>query len=101
MNILSQVEGFEWDEGNLTKNWDKHRVSHFECEEVFFNEPLIIQKDKPHSQTETRYFVSGKTHNNRWLSLTFTIRNNKARVIMARDMTRKERLRYAQAERNP
>jgi hypothetical protein len=29
-NILSQVEGvegFEWDEGNITKNWDKHKVS--------------------------------------------------------------------------
>lgn len=100
MDIVFQVEGFEWDEWNITKNWEKHRVSHFECEEIFLNEPLIIRKDEKHSQMETRYFVSGKTNNNRLLSLAFTIRNNKIRVIMARDMTRKESQTYAKVERN-
>jgi len=93
-NILSQVEGFEWDVGNLTKNWDKQRVSQFECEVVFFNEPLIVQKDKEHSKTETRYLTLGKTNNNRLLFVAFTIRNNKIRVISTKDMTRQERQKY-------
>lgn len=99
-NILSSLEGFEWDENNITKNWIKHKVSPLECEEIFFNDPLVITKDKKHSQTETRYFVSGRTDKDRWLSLAFTIRGNKIRVIMARNMTRKEICRYAQIKRN-
>jgi uncharacterized DUF497 family protein len=31
-------EGFEWDEGNSTKNWLKHGITISECEEVFMNE---------------------------------------------------------------
>jgi hypothetical protein len=34
--ILVGLTGFEWDEGNLTKNWEKHQVSALECEQVFF-----------------------------------------------------------------
>jgi len=45
--ILSLSEGFEWDEGNLNKNWEKHRVSHIECEEIFFNAPVIFKRDEP------------------------------------------------------
>ena len=41
-DILTFVEGFEWDEGNIKKNWEKHRVSHIECEEIFFNSPIIV-----------------------------------------------------------
>lgn len=94
MNLLSQIEGFEWDDGNITKNWDKHKVSHFECEEIFFNEPLIVQKDKAHSEAETRYLALGKTNSDRLLFAAFTIRNNKIRVISTRDMTLKERQKY-------
>ncbi len=39
MNILEQLlacTGFEWDDGNLLKNWEKHEVSAAECEQVFF-----------------------------------------------------------------
>lgn len=37
MNPLERVRactGFQWDEGNSTKNQRKHRVSRFEAEEV-------------------------------------------------------------------
>jgi uncharacterized DUF497 family protein len=39
---LSDVQGFQWDEGNGRKNVDKHGVSQSEAEQVFFNEPLLI-----------------------------------------------------------
>lgn len=34
---LSQATGFDWDAGNVEKNWRKHQVSAAECEQVFFN----------------------------------------------------------------
>ncbi|HHT9116663.1 MAG: hypothetical protein A3K50_09880 [Planctomycetes bacterium RIFOXYD12_FULL_42_12] len=100
MDILSNLKGFDWDEGNITKNWEKHDVAHIECEEVFFNDPLVVKKDEPHSIAEPRYYVLGKTNGRRLLFLVFTVRNNKIRVISARDMNKKERKLYEQTEKD-
>ena len=100
MNILSTINGFEWDEGNITKNWESHGVTHIECEEVFFNIPLVMNVDEPHSIKESRYYALGKTSSGRPLFLVFTIRNEKIRVISARDMNRKERKIYEQTEKH-
>ena len=100
MNILSCVGGFEWNKGNIEKNWERHKVSFVECEEVFFNKPFIVKEDKPHSKKEARYYVLGKTDMGRLLFVVFTIRGNKIRVISARDMNRKERkIYYEQIEK--
>lgn len=93
-DTLSQVDGFEWDEGNRDKNRLKHRVSNKECEEVFSNQPLIILEDQKHSQTEQRYAAYGVTDDGRKLMVYFTVREIKYRVISARDMHRKERRYY-------
>ncbi len=90
------VTGFDWDEGNLEKNWITHQVTPGECEEVFFNLPLLFYPDPAHSQIETRYFVLGRTNAKRSLFVVFTIRNNNIRGISARDMSRKERKIYDQ-----
>ncbi len=95
---LSFVTGFEWDEGNRTKNWEKHRVSQAECEQVFFNEPLLLFPDVRHSQHEPRYYVLGHTNAGRHLFVVFTIRGTLIRIISARDMSRKERKVYEQAQ---
>jgi uncharacterized DUF497 family protein len=84
-------EGFGWDEGNLLKNWEKHGVSASECEQIFFNNPVIAGLDKKHSKRESRYYALGITYENRRLFIAFTIRKNRIRVISARDMSRKER----------
>lgn len=94
MDILSQVEGFDWDKGNIEKNWDQHRVSYIECEEVFFNQPLVVQENEIHSMAEPRNYVLGRTNDGRKLFIVFAIRKNKIRVISARDMSRKERRIY-------
>ncbi len=94
MEILSHVEGFEWDKGNISKNWEKHRVSYTECEEVFFNSPLIAGIDEKHSEGENRFYLLGRTDNERLLFVVFTIRGKKIRVVSARDMNRKERKIY-------
>lgn len=92
--ILENCTGFEWDEGNITKNWNKHDVSVVECEQIFFNKPLIVKRDKKHSILENRYYVLGRTNMDRLLFTVFTVRKNKIRIISARDMTDSEAERY-------
>lgn len=94
MDKLANVEGFEWDKGNISKSWEKHKVSPVECEEIFFNSPLIVQDDGSHSAEESRYYALGKTDGNRLLFVVFTIRKRRIRIISARDMSRKERQAY-------
>ncbi len=91
---LSSLTGFDWDEGNRDKNWITHQVSISECEEAFFNFPLLLQPDLAHSSTEARYFVLGQTNAGRYLFIAFTVRNDKIRVISARNMSKKERAAY-------
>ena len=95
MDILDADEGFDWDEGNRDKNWRKHNVSNAECEEPFFNRPLWVANDVGHSQGEQRYYALGQTNTGKLLFIVFTIRQNRIRVISARDMSRKERKFYA------
>lgn len=90
---LITVKEFEWDQGNLEKNWLKHGVSPLECEQVFFNQPFIAS-DPKHSQNEERFFALGRTDTDRYLFLAFTVRGKKIRVISARDMNKKERKIY-------
>ena len=95
---LTQIEGFEWDEGNRRKNVEKHGVSQAEAEQIFFNDPLLIVGDVGHSAVETRFHALGRTDNGRLLHISFTLRDSGKliRVISARAMHRKERLRYGQ-----
>jgi uncharacterized protein len=94
MVILSNIQGFDWDKGNLDKNAIKHRVTNVECEEVFFHQPIIVSKDTKHSKSEKRYHALGVTSQDRYLFLSFTIRTKLIRVISARDMNKKERKAY-------
>jgi uncharacterized protein len=93
---FDSVIGFDWDDGNSQKNWEKHQVDFRECEEVFFNQPLLISEDIKHSFQEKRFYVLGRSDTNRMLFLVFTLRNNKIRVISARDQSKKERMIYEQ-----
>lgn len=95
---LTVITGFDWDEGNIRKN-DKHGVTAAESEQVFFNMPMLLLADIKHSAREPRFHVLGKTHQNRLLHVTFTLRQQDRliRIISARDMHKKERSIYEQA----
>lgn len=94
---FSTLEGFDWDDANIRKNWQKHHVAFDKCEEVFFHDPLIVP-DPYHSVVEGRFFAYGRTGQGRLLTVVFTLRGKKIRVISARDMSRKERKTYEQTE---
>jgi uncharacterized DUF497 family protein/predicted DNA binding CopG/RHH family protein len=91
MDLWTECTGFNWDEGNVDKNWEKHGVADFECEEVFFNQPLVVRHDPKHSQHEARFYALGRTDSNRLLLVAFTVRRKLIRVVSAREMTRRER----------
>lgn len=94
MKVLNEPLKFDWDKGNIDKNWKKHQVSNTECEEIFFDENKKILKDRLHSGSEDRYIILGKTKKERLLFVVFTIREKKIRVISARDINKKERRLY-------
>ncbi|MBM3550287.1 MAG: BrnT family toxin [Alphaproteobacteria bacterium] len=95
---FEHVAGFEWDQDNARKSIEKHGVSQAEAEQIFANEPLIMTDDLAHNAREPRYHALGRTDATRLLHVTFTLRSNgtRIRIISARDMSRKERLRYEQ-----
>lgn len=99
MGEFKTVIGFDWDDGNSRKNIDKHGVSQSEAEQVFFNEPLIVEDEK-HSQQEFRFHALGHTNVGRLLHVTFTLRQNKKliRIISARDMHTKEKEIYGKTK---
>lgn len=94
MDRLLRLEGFDWNEANLTKNWEKHRVTPWECEQVFFNLPLVVAEDAAHSKVELRYYVLGQTDAERKLFIVFTVHKRRIRIISAREMSAKERRTY-------
>jgi hypothetical protein len=93
-NDLEQFTGFQWDEGNIDKNLLKHQVQNWECEQIFFNELLIILDDSKHSLSEKRWAAFGQTDAGRLFTIIFIKREKLLRVISARDMNRKEKKFY-------
>jgi len=99
---FQSFEGFQWDEGNSNKNFIKHKVWNWECEQLFFNIPLVILDDPGHSLSEKRWAAFGKTDSGRQLIIVFTKRSNLLRIISARDMNHRERAYYEEyKDENP
>ena len=96
---LDFCTGFDWDEANVQKNWQRHQVTADEAEDVFFNEPLVVRSDVRHSKQEKRYYALGQTGVGRYLFVAFTVRGSLVRVISVRDMNGRERETYAKHEK--
>ena len=93
MKKMPKPIAFEWNKGNLDKNWNKHKVEIKEAEEVFINKFKMFE-DVGHSQIEKRFSILGETNKKRRLYCSFTVRDGKIRVISVRDQSRKERRLY-------
>jgi uncharacterized protein len=95
---LENCTGFDWDDANTRKNWERHRVTQDEAEDVFFHEPLVVRSDLRHSKSEKRYYALGQTTSGRRLFVVFTTRRKLIRIISARDMNRNETETYDRHE---
>ena len=91
------IEGFQGDEGNSSKNWKRHQVTQTEAEQVFLNRPVVVPAAPAQPENEARYRALGRTGAGRLLVVVFTLRGSLLRVISARPMSRRERRDYAQA----
>lgn len=101
MIILPDPLEFEWDKGNSDKNFKKHKLSNREIEQIFINsKEKFIFDDKKHSAIEKRYGIFGKMDNGKFLSIVFTVRKDKIRVITARTMSKRERRSYEKIKTN-
>ena len=93
-DLIATLTGFERDEGNSTKSWERHQVTRAEQEQAFFNRPVFVC-DARSSAGEIRYTLLGRTNNGRLLSVVFTVRRGLARLVSGRPMSRQERIEYA------
>ena len=85
---------FEWDSDKAETNFRKHGVSFEEATSVwndYFNIELVNHK---HSFDERRFLMIGESEQRRFLLISFTERENKVRIISARDLTPRERREY-------
>ncbi len=96
MKVIKSALEFVWDKGNSGKNL-KHKVEDQEAEEPFLDENKVIYKDLLPSEKENRFILVGKSKQDRLLFISFTYRNNKIRIISARDINRKEVSIYEKA----
>ncbi len=97
---LDGCTGFDWDDSNVQKNWERHGVTPEEAEAMFFQDPLVVRSDRRHRSSEKRYYALGQTASGRFLFAAFTIRRNLIRVISVRDMNKNEREIYRAHERS-
>jgi uncharacterized DUF497 family protein len=74
---------FEWDDGKDSINIAKHGLSFYEAQKVFLDKDRVIFSDVIHSSAEKRYFCIGKTVTGNIVTIRFTIRNGRIRIIGA------------------
>ncbi|MBS3955238.1 MAG: BrnT family toxin [Methylomicrobium sp.] len=85
---------FEWDPKKATANVKKHGVT-FQEAATIFGDPLAITFDDPdHSMSENRYITFGLSLQKRLIVVSHNERVDRAKIINARLMDRKERRIY-------
>ena len=84
---------FEWDEAKAESNFEKHKVSFEFASEVFLSEQSIRFVDTRFEYGETREIVIGAVEGI-VLIVTFTMRDDRTRIISARRANRDEVKKY-------
>lgn len=90
----NDLTSFDWDKGNIDKNYHKHGITPNEAEEVFLDERALVFDDQIHSLGEKRLKIIGKTLEATILFVVFTMRGKKIRIISVRSANQKERRMY-------
>ncbi len=85
---------FEWDLRKAETNFQKHQVSFSEAATVFGDDLAITVPDPDHSESEDRYITIGWSHRRRLLMVSHTDRNDRIRIISARELTKAEKQAY-------
>lgn len=81
---------FEWDDNKEQENIKKHKLDFRITRFVFYDYDRIEYYDEENSIEEDRYVVIGKGLYEELLFVVYTMRDNKYRLISARQATKKE-----------
>ena len=84
---------FEWDLEKNKINQRKHKISFEEASEIFFY-PIYEIVDDRFSYGETRYIAIGNNNQMIILTVVYTEREGKIRIISARYSTKQEKELY-------
>jgi len=82
---------FDWDAGNL-KHIARHGISRDDAEEAVLIEPL--EADTQQHEAEERVLCFGRTRSGRLLTVLYTERRGRIRVITAYEMTKQQQQAY-------
>ena len=82
---------FDWDAGNL-KHIARHGITPEEAEEAVLIEPLEADV-QPH-KSEERVLCFGRAKSGRLLTILYTERRGKVRVVTAYEMTKQQQRVY-------
>jgi uncharacterized DUF497 family protein len=85
---------FEWDPAKAKANWKKHGVS-FELASTVFRDPFAIDRiDDRADYGEIRFVIVGTAEESVLLSVAYTERGDRLRLISARRATQEEQDDY-------
>lgn len=91
-----RIAGYIWREDVIDKLAWKHQVQPDEVVEVFMNRPRVERLERGHRPGEDLYVALGQTNAGRYLTVFFVHKqDDQALIVSAREMTAKERRRYA------
>jgi uncharacterized DUF497 family protein len=82
---------FDWDAAN-TAHIARHGIAPEEAEEAIQIEPLEV--DLQHRESEPRVLCFGRTRSGRLLTVLYTERREKIRVVTAYEMTKQQQRLY-------
>jgi uncharacterized protein len=85
---------FEWNPKKAAVNFSKHKISFHEAATVFSDLLSVTVPDPDHSLEEDRYITVGLSNHFKLLIVSHTDRDDRIRIISARELTRKERENY-------
>ena len=85
---------FDWDDDKAALNRRKHNVSFEEAITAFDDPNLRRDYDGKHAQIEDRWLIIGISKRLRLLTVAYTLRDEKIRLITARRATKAEESRY-------
>ena len=85
---------FEWDTDKAATNVEKHGVSFAEAMTVFGDQLEVMIADPDHSEDEFRFLSIGLSATRRLLVVAYTQREERIRIINAREATPRERKHY-------
>jgi uncharacterized DUF497 family protein len=89
---------FEWDPRKVRLNLTIHGVP-FDEASTAFRDPLSKTIDDPlHSEDEERFVLLGQSHRDRLLVVVHTDRGGRIRLISARLVTNRERVKYEEGK---